>query len=71
MSFSTAFWFAMFFSACGLIGIGFDYAHEYAMTLDMVKGRSWFATFMVILIPLGVFGIVWTIFEDIGKKKTS
>jgi hypothetical protein len=69
LSFRTVFWFAVIFSGCGLIGIAFDYAFDYAMTFEFIKGRAWMATGAVILGGMALGGIVISIYEDMTKKK--
>jgi hypothetical protein len=47
LSVAKVFWFALIFSAIGLIVIAWEYAYGYAMGWAFVKGRSWLAVLVV------------------------
>lgn len=66
---AMTFWFLVVFLSFQLIGLSYDFAHEYVMTLDFIKGRSWLANVIVIASPLLIIGLILGISDDVKEVK--
>jgi len=66
---AMTFWFLVVFLSFQLIGFSYDFAHEYIMTLDFIKNRSWLASIVVIGTPILLIGLIIGVRDDVKELK--
>lgn len=63
----SIFWLSFTFACFGLIGVAWDYAFDYAMTVPVIKGREWMATGAVIFCGIAALGLLLAAAEEVSS----
>ena len=71
LSVAKVFWFALIFSAIGLIVAAWDYAYGYAMGWAFVRGRTWMAVFVVAGAGITIFGALMSLLGMVAEHKAA
>lgn len=64
-----SFWLFVFFLIIQFIGFSYNVAHDFVMTLDFIKGRSWLANIIVIASPFLILGLILGISDDVKEVR--